>query len=247
MSLFCRFWSILITLPDFNWQRLITRLRAKLMLILTALFWLLIFLPSVIDYHHVQTSSSTTSVCTVSTSINTYSTYCIMVGYYFLPILFILILFGLTWYNLRRLLRRRRSLEGSVTRMMLIQMCVILISGIPAGVFVAYILAVQNVSKSLLRTVQEYIASLSVVLLTYLTTGISFWIYLFASKQFRKHIKDYISNKLLRRQNNRVFITTTVTTAKPDIGLSTKFCRFFLKSCRITKKVLEVSILRVYI
>ena len=32
-----------------------------------------------------------------------------------------------------------------------------------------------------------------------------------------------------------------------NIGLSTKFCRFFLKSCRITKKVLEVSILRVYI
>ncbi len=39
-----------------------------------------------------------------------------------------------------------------------------------------------------------------------------------------------------------------VTSASEDnIGLSTKFCRFFLKSCRITKKVLEVSILRVYI
>ena len=143
---FAAFGQFLITLPQVKWQRLITRRQAEIMISFTAIFWLLIFLPLGIYYHHIQTSSST-SICTVSTFINTYRTYFIAVGYYFLPILFILILFGLTWYNLRQLLRRRRSLEGSVTRMMLIQMCVILISGIPAGVCIAYILAVRNVPK----------------------------------------------------------------------------------------------------
>jgi hypothetical protein len=194
---FAAFGQFLITLPKIRWQRLITRIRAQLMILFTAIIWLLIFIPLLIYSNHVQTSS-TTFVCTISDPIiNTYASYWIIIGYYFLPILLILILFCLTWYNLRQLLRRRRSLEGSVTRMMLIQMSVILVSGIPAATDVIYTLATANSSKTEIRGLIEFIVQTALIFFTYLTNGISFWIFLFASKAFRKHLKDFISKSKL--------------------------------------------------
>ncbi|CAF3473333.1 unnamed protein product [Rotaria sp. Silwood1] len=184
--------QFLLTLPRAKWHRLITHIRAQIMILCTAIIWLLIFLPFPIYYIHIR-SSSTTFVCTSSFSlISLYGTYWIIIGYYFLPIILIFTLFFLTWYNLQQLLRRRRRLDAAVTRMMLLQMCVLLISGIPAGFYCCYILATQYVLKTRLRLAYEYLVLLVLTLLTYLTNGISFWIYLFASKTFRKHIKDFV-------------------------------------------------------
>jgi hypothetical protein len=189
---FTAFGQFLITLPKLKWQRLITRIRAKLIILSTAIIWLLIFLPFVKFYNLIRTSP-TTIVCTMPVYIiNVYGLCWILIGYYFLPILLILILFCLTWYNLKQLLRRRHSLETAITRMMLIQMSLILISGIPASLCVVYALITRYYYKTNVRLAYESIILLAVILFTLFTNGISFWVYLFVSKTFRKHLKNFI-------------------------------------------------------
>ncbi|CAF1040986.1 unnamed protein product [Adineta steineri] len=127
---FCQF---LILLPNTEWLRLITRTRAKLIIISIAIIYLLIFIPIPIYNTNFQPSSAT-YVCKSSFQIiNVYSNYWIIIGYYFMPALLTLLLFTLIWYNFQQFLRRRHCIEGVVTRMILIQMSSILISGIPAA------------------------------------------------------------------------------------------------------------------
>jgi hypothetical protein len=200
---FAAFGQFLITLPKMKWQRLITRFRAQLMIFLTVIIWLLIFIPLPI-YNHLIPTSSTTFTCTNSIlMINQYLSYWLIIGYYFLPIMLTFILFSLTWYNLKQLLRHRRTLDGAVTRMMLIQMSLILISGIPTGVDICYILSTQFMVKSPLRLAYEYLILLILTLFTFLTNGISFWVYLFVSKTFRKHLKEFIFNFQLIQNRTR--------------------------------------------
>ncbi|CAF1182568.1 unnamed protein product [Rotaria sordida] len=207
---FSAFGQCLLTLPKIKWQRLITRIRAQLMILFTAIIWLIIFLPLSIFSNQIQISA-TTSTCTVTVPIiSVYAAYWVIIGYYFLPIILLLILFCLTWYNLKQLLRRRRNLESAMTRMMLIQMSVILISGIPASICIIYSLATKYSTKTYLRLVYESVIFLAFVLFTFFTNGISFWIYLFVSKTFRKHIKDFISKSKLFK--NRLAPLSTLTT-----------------------------------
>ncbi|CAF1101672.1 unnamed protein product [Rotaria sordida] len=207
---FSAFDQFLLTLPRIKWQRLITRIRAQLMILFTAIIWLIIFLPLSIFSNHIQTSP-TTFTCTISIPIiSVYASYWVIIGYYFLPIILILILFCLTWYNLKQFLRRRRKLESAMTRMMLIQMSVILISGIPASICTIYSLATKYSTKTYLRSVYESVIFLAFILFTFFTNGISFWVYLFASKTFRKHIKDFISK--LKLFKNRLIPFSTSTT-----------------------------------
>jgi hypothetical protein len=201
------FGQFLITLQKIRWQRLITPIRAKLLILFTAIIWLLIFLPFVIFYDIIQTSP-TTFVCTMPVSIvSVYGLCWISIGYYFLPILLILILFCLTWYNLKRLFRRRLNLESAITRMMLIQMSAILISGIPASICVVYSLITRYHSKTNLRMAYESLIILVVILCTLFTNGISFWIYLFVSKTFRKHLKNFLLNSNLIQHRIRPIFT----------------------------------------
>jgi hypothetical protein len=189
---FTAFGQFLVTLQKIQWQRLITPIRAKLIILFTAIIWLCIFLPYVIFYNRIRTSS-TTLICTMPVSIiSIYGLCWILIGYYFLPILLILILFCLTWYNLKRRFRRRHSLENAITRMMLIQMSLILITGIPASICVIYALITRYYSKTNVRMAYESLVLLIVILFTLFTNGISFWVYLFVSKTFRKHLTTYI-------------------------------------------------------
>jgi hypothetical protein len=199
--------QFLITSPKIKWQRLITRIRAQLMIIFTGIIWLFIFLPLPIFYNHIPT----TFTCKISLPIiSVYATYWVIIGYYFLPIILIFILFFLTWYNLQQLLRRRRTLDGAVTRMMLIQMSVLLISGIPAGIYLSYILATQYNTKTLLESTYEYVILLVLTLFTLFTNGISFWVYLFASRTFRKHLKEFFFKCKLFKHRVRPIFTTTI-------------------------------------
>ena len=202
---FAAFGQFLITLPRIKWQRLLTRPRAKLMLLFTAIFWLCIFLPIPIYNTHIRTTGTTYICASARPIISLYINYWLIIGYYFLPIILTLVLFSLTWYNLKQLLRRRRSLEGAVTRMMLIQMSLILISGIPTGVHVSYIIATQYSNKIPLRLAYEYFILLVLTLCTCLTNGISFWVYFFVSRPFRKHLKEFIYQHQLFKNRVRPF------------------------------------------
>jgi hypothetical protein len=107
-------------------------------------------------------------------------------------------------------LRRRRTLDGAVTRMMLIQMSVLLISGIPAGIYLSYILATQYYTKTTLILAYESLILIALTLFTYFTNGISFWIYLFASRTFRRHLKEFILKCKLFKNRVRPIFTTTI-------------------------------------
>ncbi|UJR16753.1 hypothetical protein I4U23_003653 [Adineta vaga] len=185
----CQF---LILSPNTQWQRLITYTSAKLIILSTAIVYLLIFSPIPIYFTHNQTPSATYVCRSSSRIIDLYASYWIMIGYYFIPAILTFILFALIWYHFQQFLRRRHNIEGVVTRMMLIQMSTVLISGIPAGIFVCYILVTQSVVKTPLRASYEFLVLVILTLFTFLTNGSAFWIYLFCSKTFRKHLKEYI-------------------------------------------------------
>jgi len=108
-----------------------------------------------------------------------------------MPILVILVFFCFTGYNLKRYLINNRSLENSVIRMMLIQMSLLMLSGIPAAGFVIYFIITQYQSRTLLRSYWESFIYILLTLFTFVTNGTSFWIYLLASKSFRKNLKEY--------------------------------------------------------
>ncbi|CAF1370387.1 unnamed protein product [Adineta ricciae] len=182
----------LLVSQKIQWQQFLTRLKAKLIIITTAMIWLLIFVPLPIYNNLIQISSGTYSCRNSLQIISLYINYWVIIGYYLLPTLLILILFILTWYNLRQLLQRRRNIEGVITRMMLIQMFVILLCGIPAAICIIYLLSTSNMSKTRLRSSYESTMNLIFTLLTFLTNGISFWIYLFTSQSFRKHLKEFL-------------------------------------------------------
>ncbi|UJR07279.1 hypothetical protein I4U23_011567 [Adineta vaga] len=202
-SCFAALSQFLITSSNIQWQGLITWIRAQFMMLLTAIICLLIFIPLPIYYNHIPTSSTTISCATAHPVISLYSGYSIIVIFYFLPIIVISILFCLTWYNLKHNLRRHRQIDGAVTRMMLIQMSVLLISGIPTGGFLSYLLATQYYTKPLLRLAYEYIIILILLLFSFLTNGISFWVFIFASKTFRKNIKEFVSKWRLFKNRTR--------------------------------------------
>ncbi len=127
-----------------------------------------------------------------------------------------MVIIFLTSYNLKQLLRRRRALDGAVTRMMLIQMSVLLNSGIPAGIYLTYTLITQYNTKTPLRLAYESVILIFLTLLTYFTNGISFWIYLFASKTFRKHLKGFIFGCKLFQNRIRPIFTTTIRINVPQ-------------------------------
>ena len=176
----------LITSPRIRFQRLLTRNRVRIILVLTCLMWIFIFLPLPISTQNIS------STCVQTNNfVRLYSTYWLILGYYFMPILVILVFFCFTGYNLKRYLINNRSLENSVIRMMLIQMSLLMLSGIPAAGFVIYFIITQYQSRTLLRSYWESFIYILLTLFTFVTNGTSFWIYLLASKTFRKNLKEY--------------------------------------------------------
>jgi hypothetical protein len=97
--------------------------------------------------------------------------------------------------------------------MMLIQMSILLISEIPEGICLSYLLATQYSSKTLLRLIYEYLILFVLTLFTFLTNEISFWVYLFASKTFRKHLKGFILQKLFKNRVRPFSLVMTGTNA----------------------------------
>jgi hypothetical protein len=117
---------------------------------------------------------------------------------------------SLTWYNLKQLRRRHRALDAAVTRMMLIQTCVLLANGIPGSIFYCYSLATKNVTKTLLRTIYEDLIFVVLTLATFFTNSSAFWVYLIASATFRKHIKAFVFQY---RMFNRQVVPFAIGTA----------------------------------
>ncbi|CAF3844435.1 unnamed protein product [Adineta steineri] len=200
---------LLVSQKD-QWQKFLTRFKAQLIIMISAIIWLLIFIPLPIYNKLVQSSSGTFSCRSSLQIISFYINYWIIIGYYLLPILLILILFILTLYNLRQLLQRRRNIEGVITRMMLIQMFIILLSGIPAAICAIYSVVTSNITKTRLRLSYEATIYLIFTLLTFLTNGISFWIYLLTSQSFRKHLREFILK--LKLFKNRIESISTINT-----------------------------------
>jgi hypothetical protein len=191
----------LLTLTRIKWHRLITRNRARYMIVSALLIWLLIFLPLVIFYTHIRMSPTTVTCTGFFPVIVFYGTYWLIVGFYFLPMIVITIFSSLTWYNLKQLRRRHRALDAAVTRMMLIQTCVLLANGIPGSIFYCYSLATKNVTKTLLRTIYEDLIFVVLTLATFFTNSSAFWVYLIASATFRKHIKAFVfQHRMFNRQ-----------------------------------------------
>jgi len=193
----------LITLPRARWHRLITRVRALIMILLTAFFWLSLFFPLVVSF----TLGTTSNTCSASPLITNYGSCCQIIGYYLLPMILIVICFCLTRANLTRIRRRFRTLDAAVTRMMLIQMSILLINGIPSASFLIYLLATIYVPKTQLQSIYEILITYIVILAAFVTNGSSFWIYITASTAFRKNIKEYFSKyKIFRRRSTRISI-----------------------------------------
>ncbi|CAF1077533.1 unnamed protein product [Adineta steineri] len=170
---FADFCQVLILLPNTEWQRLITRMRAKLIITFTAIIYLLIFIPIPIYNTNFQPSSGAyVSVLT-------------------------LLLFTLIWYNFQQFLRRRHCIEGVVTRMMLIQMSSILISGIPADIFVCYIMVTQSMLKTRVRVSYEFLILVILTLFTFLTNAEEIVAPISKNEMYLNYVKQAIARILM--------------------------------------------------
>ncbi|CAF1018814.1 unnamed protein product [Adineta steineri] len=173
---------------------------ARILCILTIVFWSLHGLPIVIMVN-IYPAAANQTVCVNRSIIYGYylNYFIILILYNILP-LAIFILFGLlTWRNMHKIQRRRiepqqqqqrlpttQRQEYQLTKMLLLQISSISISTIPYAINTLYNTITSQIQKDSLRTAQENLSTTVTNFLFYLNFAVSFYIYLISSKTLRK-------------------------------------------------------------
>ncbi|CAF4015700.1 unnamed protein product [Adineta steineri] len=91
-----------------------------------------------------------------------------------------------------------RNNDRNLTRMLLIQVCIVFVLDLPFGVYRAYASLTANVSKSTYRTAIENLTYAVVILLVYFTHSTSFYLYTLTGTLYRatfKRIRDRCFNR----------------------------------------------------
>lgn len=164
-----------------------------LAILFTILFWLLVQIPNLIF------GKANGEACTTTSNINTYiSSYVITpFTYTILPIISISYFNMGIIRNLRRarvagLHQRNTRLARQVRRMLIPQLIILILSGIPFSSQTIYSTATMLMKKTALRLATESVIFTIVRLLFYLNYVCSFYIYVIMSSEIRRELKNYI-------------------------------------------------------
>ncbi|CAF1205378.1 unnamed protein product [Adineta steineri] len=200
---------------------------ARILCILTIVFWSLHGLPIVIMVN-IYPAAANQTVCVNRSIIYGYylNYFIILILYNILP-LAIFILFGLlTWRNMHKIQRRRiepqqqqrlpttQRQEYQLTKMLLLQISSISISTIPYAINTLYNTITNQIQKDSLRTAQENLSTTVTNFLFYLNFAASFYIYLISSKTLRKKFfRKLLSTYSGCKQVTHAISTITAPTA----------------------------------
>lgn len=212
----------LVTSRTIRLHQIITRRRAIYMSSFVAILWTVILSPMLVFYTHGTNSANATTCNIVNPIFAVYDAHLSILLYSLVPIVTLSIFSLLTWRNIRRNLLRRRTLEQSLTRMLLAQIVMVLLTTIPSAVNQMYFFYTRTVPKDPLRLAQESILSSAYIVLSFLTHSMSFYTYLLTSKVFRRNIRSLLTAKRNHVQPIVVQITTqqkrTRTNAQTNTG-----------------------------
>jgi hypothetical protein len=199
----------LVTSRKIRLHQLITRRRAVFISFFAIIFWTGVSSPALVFYTHVVNSINVTTCMVMDPTFAAYLAYFSIVVYSLIPMIVLSIFSLLTWYNVRSNLIRRRPLEQSLTRLLLAQIVMVLLTSTANLVNQMYFFYTRTVSKDSLRLAQESVASSVLTLFGFSTHSISFYTYLFTSKAFRQNIRPIFVHR--RNQVEPVILRNNIT------------------------------------
>ena len=175
--------------------------QARLLIVTACLFWLGFF-----SIYAVYFIAPTPGSCRlVDPIVIQMMPFISLFVYSIIPISGLTLISFLIWHKLGQLpqtyIHGGRRLRDDVTRMIISQIIVIIITSAPNAIFSLYTISTRTVIKNAYRSALENVFNTVCVLIGFLTHAIMFYIYLLASSQFRKnaHITVKLFYQWLRR------------------------------------------------
>jgi hypothetical protein len=163
--------------------------QARLLIIFAAVFWLGFF-----SMYAVYFVAPTPFSCQLVTpAMIQLMPFVSLFVYSVIPITALSILCFLIWHTLGQLpttfLHGGRRLHDQVTRMIVAQIIVVIVTSFPSAGYSLYTISTRTVNKNSLRVAIEALVNTVCVLIGFLTHAIMFYIYLIASPHFRQNVK----------------------------------------------------------
>ncbi|CAF3679564.1 unnamed protein product [Rotaria sp. Silwood1] len=174
---------------DVRRQQWITLKQTRLIIVITVILCFILFSPYAVFYT-LPTSTS----CSVVNSIFAYIQPCLSLIFYNLaPVIILSTICALTWQNLGQqvafYLRGNVRCYDQVTRLIIGQVIVIVITTFPIVIWLIYSIATKKISKDSVRLAQEAIISSACGIAAHCPYAIMFYVYLIISPVFRRNVK----------------------------------------------------------
>jgi hypothetical protein len=163
--------------------------QARLFIIFAAIFWLGFFSMYAV-YFIAPTPGSCQLVNPIMIQLMPFISFFV---YSVIPITALFVLCRLIWHTLGQLpgtyLHGGIRLHDQVTRMIIAQIIVVIITSCPSALYSLYTISTRTVSRNSWRSALETLVNTVCVLIGFLTHAIMFYVYLIASPHFRQNVK----------------------------------------------------------
>ena len=172
-----------------HYHRKITLNQARFFIVSAAIFWLAFFSMYAV-YFIAPVPGSCRLVNPTMIQLMPFVSFFV---YSVIPISALSFLSYLIWHTLGQLpatyLHGGHRLHDQVTRMVIAQIIVVILTSFPSACFSLYTISTRTISKNQLRLAIEGLVSTVCVLIGFLTHAIMFYVYLIASPHFRQNVK----------------------------------------------------------
>ncbi|CAF3842757.1 unnamed protein product [Rotaria sp. Silwood1] len=167
----------------------ITLNQARLAIILAAIFWLGFFSIYAV-FFVAPTPGSCRLIDPIMKQLMPFISFFV---YSVIPIVVLSVLCRLIWHTLGQLpvtyLHGGNRLHDQVTRMIIAQIIVVIITSLPSAAYSIYTISTSTIMKSSWRVAVETLINTVCVLIGFLTHAIMFYVYLVASTSFHQNVK----------------------------------------------------------
>ncbi|CAF2658770.1 unnamed protein product [Rotaria sp. Silwood2] len=207
---------------DLRRQRRITLKQTRLIITIAVILCLIIFSPYAVFY-----SLTTPTSCSVVNSIFAYIQPCLSLIFYNLaPVIILSTICALTWRNLGQqvafYLRGNNRYYDQVTRLIIGQIIVIVVTTFPVVIWLIYSIATKKISKNSVRLAQEAIINSACGIAAHCPYAMMFYVYLAISPVFRRNVKRLFlqTNQVLPLKNVEL-VRNSILQLKPRHTIST--------------------------
>jgi hypothetical protein len=178
----------LVTSRNIRFHHVFTVKRARLIVIIMTLFFLIPLIPDIVYYLAPSCTSPEAPF-----EYKQYTTYFNLILTNLVPVP-VLVLFGiLTWRNLHTArLGQQNRLEAQVNRMILAELIMVCFTSLPNIISTIYSMATVSVINSQLRTAQDNLWSNVLAVFSISAYSGSFYVFLIASSAYRKNVKTVL-------------------------------------------------------